>query len=213
MLTHSRVAQIFQHIPEMETPRLRMRRIKVSDTDDMYAYSCIEEVTRYLLWSPHPSRDYTRQYLIRLQGLYRSGDFFDWGLEEKVSGKLIGTCGFTSIDPENNRAEVGYVLNPSVWGRGIAPEAVFAVLQFGFDRLSLMRIEARYMIPNERSRRVMEKCGMHFEGVARSAMRVKGVYRDIGTCSILRDEYRALPAEVKTALVTEQHRFRFASWI
>ena len=102
---------------------------------------------------------------------------------------MIGTCGFTSFDFRNNSAEVGYVLNRSYWGKGIAPEALDAVIAFGFDELILRRIEAKFIIGNDNSRRVMEKCGMQFEGVLRSSMMVKHEYRDIGICSILSDEY------------------------
>ena len=64
-------------------------------------------------------------------------------------------------------------------------------MRFGFSVLGLHRIEARYMVGNDASCRVMEKLGMHFEGVHREAMLVKGIYRDIGTYAILASEFRA----------------------
>ena len=70
-------------------------------------------------------------------------------------------------------------------------EAAKRVLQFGFSVLGLHRIEARYMVENTPSRQVMKKLGMTFEGVKRSSMLVKGLYRDIGTCAILANEFRA----------------------
>jgi ribosomal-protein-alanine N-acetyltransferase len=70
-------------------------------------------------------------------------------------------------------------------------EAARRILQFGFQVLGLHRIESRFMIENDPSRRVMERLGMTFEGVRRSAMLVKGLYRDIGICSILANEFRA----------------------
>ena len=103
---------------------------------------------------------------------------------------MIGTCGFAGVDCPNNRAEIGYVLNPRYRGQGLMPEAVRRVLRFGFDMMGLHRIEARYMIGNDASRRVMDKVGMHFEGIQREAMLVKGVYRDIGICAILAQEHR-----------------------
>jgi len=84
---------------------------------------------------------------------------------------------------------VGYVLNPAYWGMGIAPEAVRRVIDFGFRELNVHRIEAKYMVENARSRRVMEKVGMTFEGVKRASMYIKGEYRDIGYCAILADEF------------------------
>ncbi len=183
------VTKIFSHIPTLETERLVLRRMKPIDSRDMYEYSRLPEVTRCLLWEPHKDHAQTLDYLQYLQTRYRAGDFYDWALIERESGRMIGTCGFTSLDFTNNSAEVGYVLNPEFWGRGLAAEAVRRVMRFGFMELNVHRIEAKYMIENTQSRRVMEKCGMTFEGVRRSSMYVKGKYRDIGVCAILSEEY------------------------
>ena len=103
---------------------------------------------------------------------------------------MIGTCGFTRFDFRHNFGEIGYVVNPDYHGRGIATEAVRAVIGFGFENLALNRIECRFMMGNDASRKVMEKNGMSFEGTIRQGMLVKGVYRDIGICSILQSEYK-----------------------
>jgi ribosomal-protein-alanine N-acetyltransferase len=103
---------------------------------------------------------------------------------------MIGTCGFTSIDVANRRGEIGYVLNPDYHRLGYAPEAAKRVLEFGFTRLELNRIEARFMKGNEPSRRVAEKIGMTFEGYARDELFVKGEYRTVGRCAILRREFQ-----------------------
>ncbi len=188
-MNKNKLTKIFSKIPVIETSRLKLRSLNQSDSRDMYCYACREDVTRYLLWEPHNSIEYTARYLNQLQIQYSAGEFYDWAIELKSQSMMIGTCGFTSFDLENNRAEIGYVINPDYWGIGIAPEAVSAVLEFGFYTLSLNRIEAKYMVDNDRSRRVMEKCGMKFEGVLRSLLYVKGSYRDIGVCSILYRDY------------------------
>ncbi len=183
------VYSIFSHMPTLETERLLLRRMMVGDCDDMYEYARRADVTKHLTWSPHPSVEYTKEYLAHLSHHYQLGDFYDWALILKEENKMIGTCGFTRFHFPHDVAEVGYVINPDYRGRGIAPEALSAVLRFGFARLGLHRIEAKYMVENEASRRVMEKVGMHFEGTARGGMRVKEVYRDIGTCAILAEEF------------------------
>lgn len=194
------ILKVFMKIPTLDTPRLTLRRICIDDYLDMYDYSHREEVTRYLLWSPHPNEEYTHRYIEQLQTQYRIGEFYDWAVVCKENGKMIGTCGFTSFDLNHNRAEIGYVLNPDYWGRGIIPEAVCEVMRFGFCELRLNRIEAHYIFGNDRSRRVMEKCGMKFEGVMRSYMYIKNEYKDIGICSILNREYfnGAVKNETKT---------------
>ena len=181
--------KIFSKMPVLETERLVLRAMRVSDAEDMYDYAKEESVTEYLLWSPHNSFFYTKDYLQYIQSRYAVGDFYDWALVEKNSGKMIGTCGFTSFDLFNNSAEVGYVLNKEFWGQGIACEALDEVIRFGFEELLLHRIEAKFAYENKNSLKVMEKCNMQFEGVLRSSVMLKGSYTDIGICSILGEEY------------------------
>ncbi len=183
------VIKKFKNIPVIKTERLTLRRMRVEDCHDMYEYSKREDVTEYLLWSPHPNRTHTRKYLEYIKTRYDDGEFYDWAVQLDSEQKMIGTCGFSSIDFANNSAEVGYVINPAYRGRGYAPEALLEIMMFGFLELNLHRIEARYMDGNDASRRVMDKLGMKYEGCARSSLFVKGQYRSIHTCAILSDEF------------------------
>lgn len=183
------VLKMFKRIPTIDTDRLVLRKLKISDYADMYEYSRLDSVTQYLLWNSHPDSRYTRDYLSFIQSQYRAGEFFDWAVIHKETGKMIGTCGFARLDFENNSAEIGYVLNPEFWRRGYATEAVKKIIDFGFHTLNLHRIEARYIVGNEVSRHVMEKCGMTFEGIHKSALFVKDSYVSIGYCAITADEY------------------------
>ena len=189
-MNHEELTRIFRDPPVIETPRLTLRRMLKRDSGDMYEYARDPEVSEYLLWQPHESENYTRRYLSYLQSRYRAGDFYDWAVVWREEDRMIGTCGFTKIVIDSNSAEVGYVLNREFWGRGIAPEAVRAVFRFAFDELRLHRVEAHYMLGNERSRRVMEKVGMKYEGAFRDSIYVKGRYVTVGVCSILENEYR-----------------------
>ena len=107
-----KIFNIFSDIPTLECDRLVLRRMKRTDAADMYEYAKEECVTEYLLWNPHESERYTEQYLKYIQGKYRDGEFYDWAVILKSENKMIGTCGFTSIDIDNNSAEVGYVISP-----------------------------------------------------------------------------------------------------
>lgn len=183
------VIRYFRDMPELITPRLVLRLMKKTDYHDMYAYAKDPAVTEYLTWDPHPDANYTLRYISYILPKYRSGDFHDWAVIHKEHRKMIGTCGFTSFNFAHNSGEIGYVLNREYWGCGLAAEAVRAVMRAGFMDLNLHRLEAKYMEGNERSRRVMEKCGMSFEGMRREAMYIKDKYRNIGVCSILYEEY------------------------
>lgn len=179
--------KIFTDIPRLHTERLTLRMITPRDLADVNEYAADPSVPRYLLWSVHETIGFTRLYLNNLVARYRRGQFYDWGIE--YNGKMIGTCGFTSFDIANNAAEIGYVLNSRFWHMGIGGEAARAVIDFGFEKLGLERIEARYIAENVASERLAQSCGMKHEGILRSAMLVKGEYRDIGVCAILRSEW------------------------
>ncbi len=183
------IYRLFTHIPTLETERLTLRGMRVSDTEDMFAYAQHESVTRYLTWTPHPNLKHTKEYLTYVGQRYRTGDFFDWAVVCKEDGRMIGTCGFTSFDFTSDCAEIGYVLNPEYHGRGLATEAVREIIRFGFEDLKLHRIEAKFMKENTRSLKLMERVGMRFEGYAREAMKIKDEYRTIGRCAILQREW------------------------
>ena len=176
-------------MPTLETERFLLRKLSLDDTDDMFEYANKSEVTKFLTWSPHPDKAFTFDYLAYLQNRYKSGDFFDWAIVYKESGKMIGTCGFTRFFFQHNGAEIGYVVNPEYHGQGIATEVVGRVIRYGFENLALERIEGKFMIENEASRRVMEKNQMMFEGIRRKGMLIKGIYRDVGTCAIIREDF------------------------
>ena len=182
--------KIFAKMPIIETERLRLRPMRVSDAPDMFDYARRPEVTRYLLWSPHPNIEYTKEYLEYLGGRYRLGMHHEWAVVLKESERMIGTCGFANIDCPHNCGELGYVLHPDYHGKGLITEAAQAVLEVGFSTLALNRIEVRFMAENAASRRVSEKLGMQFEGVRRSSMLIKGAYRDIAYAAILAKDYR-----------------------
>lgn len=177
--------------PVIEGKRLILRRMQKSDAYDMYCYARDPEVSRYLLWSPHLSPEYTRRYLDEVMRQYRIHSFFDFAVVYKENGKMIGTCGFTRIDPYNHLAEIGYVLAQPYWHKGLASEAVALILRYAFCHLGFQRVEARYMVENPRSRSVMERNGMVFEGVAGKSVYAKGQYHDVGICAILRENYPA----------------------
>ena len=188
-MTREQQQKIFTHIPTLETERLILRKISPKDARDMFEYSSDADVTKFLLWDPHPDLSYTMEYVDYLQERYALGDFCDWALILKSNQKMIGTCGFTNIDLPNASAEIGYVLNPAYRGKGIIPEAAKAVIAFGFERLSLVRVSAICMKENAASLRVMQKCGMKTEGTLRQAVALRGENRDITICSVLKSEF------------------------
>jgi RimJ/RimL family protein N-acetyltransferase len=183
------VEDFFGNLPPIETERLLLRKIVVDDAEDMFEYGRDPEVTRYLMWEPHRTIDDSIEFIRWVMRQYEAGEVAPWGLELKDTGKFIGTVGFVEWNLRHSRAEIGYSLARPFWGLGLMTEAARAVIDFGFGTMGLNRVEANCFIENARSARVMEKCGMTFEGVLRQYLFVKGQYEDVKMYSILRREW------------------------
>jgi ribosomal-protein-alanine N-acetyltransferase len=185
-----REGRVFADLPELETERLLLRKMRFDDAEAMFAYASDPEVTRYVLWDTHPSIEDREGFLRSAMEGYERGDFGGWGVVLKDDGAFVGTCGIdVGYAPEHARAELGYVLSREHWGKGLMPEAVRAVIRFGFGRMGLNRVEARCITENTASARVMGKAGMNYEGILREREFIKGTYLDIKLYSILRREY------------------------
>lgn len=182
------IYKTFRKMPVLRTERLILRPMRVADAEDMYEYASRDDVTRFLLWSPHDSIFQTKDYLAYIEKRYKAAEFYDWAVTLADTGKMIGTAGFTRLDAQNSLGEIGYVLNPEYHGMGLATEAAKRIVDFGFEVLRLHRIEAKFMKGNDASLRVMKKLGMTFEGYHADSMLVKGLYRTIGYCAIIRPE-------------------------
>jgi [ribosomal protein S5]-alanine N-acetyltransferase len=186
---------VFADLPELETERLLLCRMRLDDAEAMFAYASDPEVTCYVTWDTHCSIEDSRNFLRFATEGYERGDFGGWGVVLKDDGAFVGTCGVDAgYAPEHARAELGYVLSREHWGRGLMPEAVRAVIAFGFESMGLNRIQARCIAENIASTRVMEKAGMTYEGTLRESEFIKGAYRDMKLYSILRREYRGVRA-------------------
>lgn len=184
----------FAHLPTLPTPRLTLRPARMSDAQDLFEYSRDPEVARHVLWDAHSSIYQTRGYIRFLLRQYRSGAPSTFVIEHTRQRKVIGTIGFMWMQQENRSAEVGYSLNRSYWNQGYMTEALRAVLDFGFSRLYLNRIEAQHESANPASGRVMAHVGMRHEGTLRQRLYNKGRYVDVELYSILRQEYRPAPS-------------------
>ena len=177
------------YMPDLETPRLRLRRLTMRDAQDLFDYSRDPLVAKYVLWEAQTSVSEARSYVRYMLRKYRLGEPASWGIEWKETGTVIGTIGFMWIQRDNASAEVGYSLHRGYWNRGIMTEALQAVLQHGFYTMNLNRIEAQHETKNPSSGAVMRKCGMVKEGTLRERMMNKGRFVDVDLYAILRRDY------------------------
>ncbi len=185
------IEDIFGNLPTLLTERMILRKIRMDDAEDIFAYASNPEVAEHVSWNTHSSIESSRTFISAVIEQYENGLVAPWGIIDKKTGHLIGTCGFLYWSIEHARAEIGYALARHRWGQGYMTEATLTMIAFGFEQMRLNRIEARCYVENIGSARVMEKSGMSFEGTLREQMLVKGDYRTLKMYSILRSEWEA----------------------
>ncbi len=117
--------------------------------------------------------------------------FVNFQIIEKVSGKIIGGCGYHTWFPKHLRAEIGYDLKHDEHKRkGYMTEAVKAILDYGFNIMELHRVEALAAPDNEPSLKLLSKFGFIFEGTLREHYNVNGVMEDSVMYALLKHEYK-----------------------
>lgn len=156
---------------KLETDRLILRRYVSEDAPEKYKnWTSDPEVTKFLMWKPHPSEEYTQTITDECVKQYSDDKFYRWAIVLKANGdKPIGDIAVVRMDEEVSMVHIGYCLGRKWWHRGIMSEALKAVMDFMFDVVGVNRIESRHDPLNPNSGKVMQKCGMKYEGTLRSA--------------------------------------------
>ena len=173
----------------IETERLILRRLRREDAAAMFRnWTSDPEVTKYLTWPTHESVAVTEQILDLWMKNYENDRFYQWGIELRSAGEVIGSISVVGMEEEIDAAAIGYCIGRNWWHQGITSEALAAVIQYLFREVGCNRIEARHDVRNPHSGGVMQKCGMRFEGVLRSADRNNQGIGDIAQYAILKSD-------------------------
>lgn len=183
-------ARVFAAPPEMDTPRLRLRKIRMRDAEDLYSWSQDPGVAKYVLWDAHRSIRETLSYIRYMKSLYRQGAPCSWAVVERESGKVIGTIGVMNWSPAFRSVEVGYSFGRAWWGRGYATEALLRLMKLLFEQGGINRIEGMCDVRNPASARVMQKSGMKREGILRQRIYNKGEFADVMLFAALAKEWK-----------------------
>ncbi|PKB20992.1 GNAT family N-acetyltransferase [Janthinobacterium sp. 64] len=158
--------------PRTDHPLVTLRHLERSDACAWYAYLADPVVVEHTSWDLRSVDDLQSNFddyasaqpssPIRLAVVLRDG------------GRLVGTVGLNAISPQHRTAEIAYDLSPAVWGQGVATAIVNAVVDWGFQCLGLLRIQAAVLESNARSIRVLERCAFEREGYLRSYRQIRG---------------------------------------
>ena len=150
----------FSPFPEITTERLLLRRMTKQDAGEIFFLRSNEDVMKYIDRPRAVSIQDAEDFLDLINKSLDANDGITWGITMKENpGKLIGTIGYWRMKKEHYRAEIGYMLNPAFWKKGIMKEAILAVLDFGFNTMHLHSIEANINADNVASAGVLEATG------------------------------------------------------
>jgi len=152
-------------IPTITTSRLILRAFTEEDTDPLHHILGEEDVLRYFPNPNSPSREKVEKLIYARLQHWEDHRYGWWAIEPRSKKQLIGWSGLLFL-PETEEVEVGYLLDKSFWGKGLATEAAQACLQYGFKNFDMESIVAIVHPENVASQRVTEKLGMSFVGEA-----------------------------------------------
>ena len=180
----------------IRTERLLLRPYAHGDVDALYAYQRLPEVHRYLYTEPRTRSEIEALVAERADParLAEAGQAIPRVAELAQTGELVGDCVLFWRSQEHKQGEVGYVFNPAFHGRGLATEAVGALLRIGFEGLGMHRIAGRLDGRNTASARVLERAGLRREAHLVENEFVKGEWTDELIYAILRSEWAARQA-------------------
>ncbi len=157
--------QVMKPPTHFETHRLILRPPVLEDASTIFEeYAQDPEVTRYLVWRPHPSIEDTQTFLRRCIEAWSKDSAFPWAIAHKETKRLIGMI---ELRMEQFKADLGYVLGRGHWGQGYMTEAVQEVIRWALQQDRIYRVWAVCDVENKASIRVLEKVGMNLEGTLR----------------------------------------------
>ena len=175
-------------LPRLETKRLFLKKISLLDMDDIFEYAVSPLVGPNAGWKPHESKNDTEdfiKYAIKKRDYGQPGIY---AIHHKEHNKMIGTIEIHGY--KEYKGDIGFVLNPHYWNKGLMTEAAKAIIVYGFEILHLSRLGYGYFVQNERSKKVSEKLEFTFEGVLRNKFKnYDGEIIDEGISSITKEDY------------------------
>jgi ribosomal-protein-alanine N-acetyltransferase len=172
----------------LEGNRIKLRTLKFSDAEVIRKFAKDKKITKYtFVISPPFTRKQAQAFIKKTEKEREKGIAYYFGIELKENRKLIGMINLVKIDRKNKNAEIGFWLAGKYQGKGLAKEALNSILDFGFKKLKLKRIEARVLHKNKPAQKLLEKTGFKLEGRLRRKTFFKNQWFDDLIYGILKD--------------------------
>ena len=176
----------FSPFPVLKTERLLLRSLEISDAPEMLFLRSDETVMQYIDRERTKTLEDAEIFIQKLKDSIDTNENILWVISlPDHPNTMIGTIGFWRIQLPHYRAEIGYVLHPGYWNKGIMKEAIEAVNKYGFTNMKLHSIEARINPENIASGKVLEKTGYIREAYFKEDYYYNGRFIDTAVYSLL----------------------------
>ena len=176
----------------IETKRLLLRQFHKNDSEAMFKnWESDSKVTEFLRWKTAVDINEVESVLSDWIRGYENLDFYQWAIVLKELGEPIGSISAVGKNEQLDIVHIGYCIGSKWWHRGITSEAFDAIIPFFFEEVGVNRIESQHDPNNPNSGKVMQKCGLKYEGTLRQAdWSNKGIV-DACMYSLLKSEWKS----------------------
>jgi [ribosomal protein S5]-alanine N-acetyltransferase len=182
-------AKKLKEFPVIETSKIRLRKLRLEDAQELVNYYSNENVYRHLDWNGPETLERSREIINVWNKGYTEGWIIRFAVADKETDTVIGTIFLSEF--EGGRAEIGYELSEDYWRRGIMSEAIREVLSLGFNKLGLVRIQAFVSEENIASKEMLKKFNFKAEGYLRKyeCHNVTNEYKDMWIYSLIDTDF------------------------
>lgn len=171
---------------------VKLKPLSIKDSDLFSTWVRDREVTKYSLskWLKKYSKNQIKEWL---QSIINNKKSVNFGIVEKYSNNLIGYAGIANLNKKYKSGEYFiFIGNKSAWGKGYGTEVTKLIVEHGFKRLKLHRIQLTVSEPNIAGIKAYLKAGFKQEGIMRDAVMRDGKYHNKIIMSMLEDEWKKL---------------------
>lgn len=175
-----------EDLPVINGSKVRLRPITDGDTADIVRWRNDPRVQQFFIFREPFTHEMHQNWL---DSKVATGQVIQYMIEDRASGKSVGSVYFRDVDRRNESAEYGiFIGEAEARGRGFGSETARLFTDFGLDVLNFHRISLRLLGGNTVARRSYEKAGFALEGVFADMVRLDGEFSDVVFMARLRDE-------------------------
>ena len=172
---------------ELVTSRLKLRKIKKEDALEIFEGIRNQEEFLYYANKEKVNLEDHLKALENIDEKYKNLDYYNWIIEELDGNKIVGMITFKVFEV-NDSVEFSYAIDNRYTRRGYMSEALKIVLDFALNKMKVNRIQGGCVVENIASKKVMEKCNMHHEGILKSYLKLKDGYHDLHMFSLVNEK-------------------------